>query len=83
MYDYLNEVLLIVAMVMLILLPKYLLERVSKPAQSYIRIIAAVLFMALVWLGADKEQMGLKIFLTIVVLASVTKSLKENRKVVS
>lgn len=80
MYDYLNEVLLLIAMVILLVIPKFFLQRISQPAQTYIKIIAALILILLVWLGADKEQWGWKLLLTIVVIASISKSLKELRK---
>ena len=80
MYNYLNEVLLLVAMVILLVVLKFFLQRISQPAQTYIKIIAALILITLVWLGADKEQWGWKLLLTIVVVASVSKSLKEHRK---
>ncbi len=83
MYDYLNEVLLFLAMIILILLPKYLLYKVSIPAQIYIKIIATLFLITLVWLGSDNSRWGIKTILTIVVLASVLKTVKENRKAVS
>ena len=80
MYDYMNEVLLLVAMVILLLLPNLLLKRVQQPTQLYIRIIAAIIFITLVWVFSDKEQWGWKLLMTIVVVGSVSKSIKENRK---
>ena len=80
MYDYMNEVLLLVAMVILLLLPNLLLKRVQQPTQLYIRIIAAIILIILVWLFADNDRLGIKLFLTIVVAGSVYKSWKENRK---
>ena len=80
MYDYLNEVLLLVAMVILLVIPKFFLQKIAEPAQTYIKIIAALILITMVWLGADKDQWGWKLVLTIVVVASVSKSIKENRK---
>ena len=80
MFASLNEILLLIALVIILVTPKIFLQRISQPTQTYIKTIGALILITLVWLDADKEQWGWELVLTIVVVASVFKSWKENKK---
>jgi hypothetical protein len=78
-----NEVLLIIAALALLILPKLLLNKVKHPYDSYIKFVSALLLVLLVWLSGfseDRNRMPFKVIITVVVLYEFYKNIISFRK---
>jgi hypothetical protein len=78
-----NGVLLIIAALALLVLPKLLLNKVKHPYNSYIKFISALLLLLLVWLSnisGDNNRIPFKVIITTVVLYELYRNFINFRK---
>jgi hypothetical protein len=72
-----NEILLIVVFIALLIIPSWLLKRIKQPLNTYIKLASGLLLLILIWFFADKGSLPLKGIMTIVVLSSAIKTIKD------
>ena len=75
-----NEILLIIGAVLLLILPRLVLKKLPNKTQLFVRLSAAILLLVLLW-GFGFEEANskwMKMFLTIIVLSSIAKDVKEH-----
>jgi hypothetical protein len=78
-----NEVLLIIAALALLVLPKLLLNKVKHPYNSYIKFVSALVLLLLVWLpgiSGERNRLPFKLIITVVVLYEFYKNILNFRK---
>jgi hypothetical protein len=72
-YNVMNEIILVIVVVTLMLVIQVALKKMRKPILLWVRVVAALLLMILVWICSDKENIPVKALLSIVVLSSLYK----------
>jgi hypothetical protein len=72
-----NEILLMVVFIALLIIPSWLLKRIKQPLNTYIKLASGLLLLILIWFFADKGSLSLKGLMTIVVVSSMIKTIKD------
>ncbi len=76
----LNEILLIVvAMTILVIIPS-ILKRIKQPLNTYITLTSELLLLILVWFFTDNGSLPIKVIMTLFVIASAIKSIKDYKE---
>jgi hypothetical protein len=73
----LNEILLLVVFIAALIIPPLLLKRTRQPLNTYIKLASGLFLLILVWFLAPKGSVPFKGILTILVVASGIKTLKD------
>ena len=72
-----NEILLIVAFIATLIIPSLLLKRIRQPLNTYIKLATALLLLLLVWFFVNEGSLPIKLLMTIVVVSSAIKTIKD------
>jgi hypothetical protein len=73
----LNEILLITGVMTVLIIPYLLMKRIKKPINTYIRLTSGLLLLILVWFFASDSPLPIKVIMTIIVVSSAIKAIKE------
>lgn len=76
----LNEILLIIAVAVLLVVPSLLIKRERQPLNTYIQLVCGVLLMILVWGFAGEGSLPLIIMVTSIVIKNAFKTWKEYKE---
>jgi hypothetical protein len=75
-----NEIILLIIVVAIFIGVQFLMKGIKMPLLSYVRISAAILLLALVWLRNENGNIGPKIILSAIGLATFIKEYFSLRK---
>lgn len=73
----LNEILLILAVIVVLTISHFLLKKVKQPASTYIRLSAGVLLLILVWFFAPGSSIAIKVLMSTIVVSSLIKTIND------
>jgi C4-dicarboxylate transporter len=74
----LNEILLILAVIVVLTVPYFLLKRTKQPLTTYIKLAAGLFLLILVWFFAPSEsKIAIKVLMSTIVVTSAIKTIKE------
>lgn len=74
----LNEILLILAVLVVLTMPYILLKRTKQPLTTYIKLTAGLFLLILVWFFAPAEtKLAFKVLMSTIVVSSAIKTIKE------
>ena len=73
----LNELLLLLAVLVLLITPYLFMRRIKQPVSTYIRLTAGLFLLILVWFFAAGSSLPIKLLMTTIVVTSAIKTLKD------
>ena len=73
----LNEVLLIIACIVALIVPSLILRRTRQPLNTYIKLTSGAFLLILFWFFADEGSLSIKVIMTTIVVSSTIKTLKD------
>ena len=76
----LNEILLLIAIVVLLIIPSLLVKRISQPLKTYVNLATGLLLLILVWFFAGDGSLPLKVVITTFVIKSAIETIKEYKE---
>jgi ABC-type uncharacterized transport system fused permease/ATPase subunit len=68
-----SELILIIVVIVIIVGLQVGLKRIKKPLQHYLKIIAAIGLLMLIWIFGEKNHIPMRIILSVITLASLYK----------
>ena len=75
-----NELLLVVAVLLLLVIPQFFLKKLHQPLLTYVKLAMALVMMVLAWGFSEPDKWPIKLILTTVVLTSAIMTIAEYRK---
>ena len=73
----LNEILLIIAVLVVVTILYFFMDAIKQPLVTYIRLTAGVLLLILVWFFSAKAALPIKILMSVIVVSSAVKTIKD------
>jgi len=68
-----NEILLVIITIALLVLPQFLMPVVKKSTSKYIKIVATVILLTLVWVFGNEGKWPVKIILSAIAMTALLK----------
>lgn len=76
----LSEILLIIAIVVILIIQSLLTKRIKQPLNTYVNLTIGLLLLILVWFFAGDGSLPLRIIITVHVIISTIKTIKEYKE---